>query len=262
MTWPPASNVPADATPGQRIYIERCGFCHGPDGRGNGTSAPSMIPRPRDFAQGQFKYKSTPEGAPPSDDDLIKVVTDGLHASAMPYFRGILSDADIRTVVAYVKGLAKIPANAKRGADRCAATAAGHAGKHRARRGALCRERLRGLPWRRSARRPMAAGRQRLSGHQPRSHRAMDLSRRRCARRGILAALDRIGAGADARLCRAPGRQPMGPGELSRIAPPRAAVAVRHSSTVRARRATWKSAAAIWSTPRCAAYATPNSTPR
>ena len=89
MTWPPASNVPADATPGQRIYIERCGFCHGPDGRGNGTSAPSMIPRPRDFTAGQFKYKSTPEGAPPSDDDLIKVVTDGLHASAMPYFRGV-----------------------------------------------------------------------------------------------------------------------------------------------------------------------------
>lgn len=112
MTWPPASNVPANATPGQRIYIERCGFCHGPDGRGNGTSAPSMIPRPRDFTAGQFKYKSTPEGAPPSDDDLVKVVTDGLHASAMPYFRGILSDADIRTVVAYVKGLAKIPANA------------------------------------------------------------------------------------------------------------------------------------------------------
>ncbi len=110
MTWPPASNVPVNATPGQRIYIERCGFCHGPDGRGNGTSAPSMIPRPRDFTERQFKYKSTPEGAPPSDDDLVKVVTDGLHASGMPYFRGVLSDADIRTVVAYVKNLAKIPA--------------------------------------------------------------------------------------------------------------------------------------------------------
>ena len=112
MTWPPASDVPANATPGQRIYIERCGFCHGPDGRGNGTSAPSMIPRPRDFTAGQFKYKSTPESVPPSDLDLIKVVTDGLHDSGMPYFRSTLSDAEIHTVVAYVKGLAKIPPTA------------------------------------------------------------------------------------------------------------------------------------------------------
>ena len=48
-----------------------------------------MIPRPRDFIQGMFKYKTTPEVAPPSDDDLINVVTNGLHASGMPYFRGI-----------------------------------------------------------------------------------------------------------------------------------------------------------------------------
>jgi len=108
MSWPPSSNVPANAAPAQRIYIEKCAFCHGPDGRGNGTSAPSMIPRPRDFTQGVFKYKTTPEGAPPSDDDLISVVTNGLHASGMPYFRGILSEAEIRDVVAYLKGFSKV----------------------------------------------------------------------------------------------------------------------------------------------------------
>jgi len=108
LNWPPSANVPADASNAQRIYVEKCAFCHGPDGRGNGTAAPSMIPRPRDFHQGLFKYKTTPEGAPPSDDDLIKVVTDGLHASGMPYFRGILSDAEIHEVVAYIKGFAKV----------------------------------------------------------------------------------------------------------------------------------------------------------
>lgn len=40
MSWPPPSNVPANAAPQQRIYIEKCAFCHGPDGRGNGASAP------------------------------------------------------------------------------------------------------------------------------------------------------------------------------------------------------------------------------
>ncbi len=107
MTWPPATNVPAGATPAQRLYVENCAFCHGPDGRGNGASAPSMIPRPRDFTQGLFKYKSTPEGAPPSDDDLIAVVTNGLNASGMPHFRGTLSEQEIRDVVGVVKGFSK-----------------------------------------------------------------------------------------------------------------------------------------------------------
>ena len=79
MTWPPATNVLPGATPAQRLYVENWA-----DGRGNGASAPSMIPRPRDFTQGLFKYKSTSEGAPPSDGDLIAVVTNGLNASGMP----------------------------------------------------------------------------------------------------------------------------------------------------------------------------------
>jgi mono/diheme cytochrome c family protein len=108
MSWPPSSNVAANASHAQRLYVEKCAFCHGPDGRGNGASAPSMIPRPRDFTQGQFKYKTTPEEAPPSDEDLVKVVSEGLHASGMPYFRDILSEADIREVVGYLKGFSNV----------------------------------------------------------------------------------------------------------------------------------------------------------
>jgi mono/diheme cytochrome c family protein len=107
MTWPPASNVPPTPTPAERAHFEKCAFCHGPDGRDNGPEAPSMIPRPRDFTQGLFKYKSTPEGVPPSDDDLISTVTNGLKASGMPYFRGILSAGDIRGVIGVVKGFSK-----------------------------------------------------------------------------------------------------------------------------------------------------------
>jgi mono/diheme cytochrome c family protein len=86
--------------------------CHGPDGRGNGPAAPSLIPRPRDFTLGQFKYKSTAPGQPPSDADLIDVVANGLPASAMPYWKGTLSDADIRDVIAYVKSLSPVFDNA------------------------------------------------------------------------------------------------------------------------------------------------------
>ena len=62
-----------------------------------------MIPRPRDFTLGFFKYKSTPPGEPPTDSDLERVVAEGLQASAMPYFNDLLSEAEIRAVVGRIK---------------------------------------------------------------------------------------------------------------------------------------------------------------
>src|SRR6516164_4266436 len=38
MTWPPVTNAPAGATGALRLYIEKCAFCHGPYGSGNGAS--------------------------------------------------------------------------------------------------------------------------------------------------------------------------------------------------------------------------------
>jgi hypothetical protein len=70
------------------------------DGRGNGPAAPSLIPRPRDFTLGQFTYQSTPADQPPSEPDLTQVVLNGLQASAMPYWHDLLSERDIREVVA------------------------------------------------------------------------------------------------------------------------------------------------------------------
>jgi mono/diheme cytochrome c family protein len=103
IAWPPGADLPADAPPAAKLYAQRCAVCHGPDGRGNGPAAPSLIPRPRDFTLGQFKYKSTAADQPPSDADLIRTVSGGLGASAMPYLRDVLSDAEIRQVVMYVK---------------------------------------------------------------------------------------------------------------------------------------------------------------
>jgi mono/diheme cytochrome c family protein len=105
LAWPPGADVPAAAPEGQRIYLRRCAVCHGPDGRGNGPAAPSLIPRPRDFTRGEFKYRSTAPDQPPSEADLVRTVRDGLRASAMPYFRDILTESEIRTVVAYAEGL-------------------------------------------------------------------------------------------------------------------------------------------------------------
>src|SRR5229473_5730292 len=99
LTWPPGADLSPAAPLGARVYARRCAVCHGPDGRGNGPAAPSMIPRPRDFTLALFKYKSTLRSAPPTDEDLRRVVSDGLAASAMPAFGDLLTDGEIRAVV-------------------------------------------------------------------------------------------------------------------------------------------------------------------
>src|SRR5438105_7900232 len=60
LVWPPGTGIAANATTGQRVFARYCAVCHGPDGRGNGPAAPSLIPRPRDFTLGLYKFKSTP----------------------------------------------------------------------------------------------------------------------------------------------------------------------------------------------------------
>jgi mono/diheme cytochrome c family protein len=108
LAWPPGVDASPNLPLGARVYAQRCAVCHGPDGRGNGPAAPSMIPRPRDFTLGLFKYKSTLPGQPPTDADLTEVVTAGLPASAMPYFKDLLSEAEIHAVVAQVKAFSPV----------------------------------------------------------------------------------------------------------------------------------------------------------
>jgi mono/diheme cytochrome c family protein len=103
LTWPPGADLERGATLGARVFAQHCAVCHGPNGRGNGPAAPSMFPRPRDFSSGLFKYKSTASGEPPTDEDLLRTIRDGLPASAMPYFAGLLSAEELNAVEEQVK---------------------------------------------------------------------------------------------------------------------------------------------------------------
>ena len=103
LTWPPGADVDRGAPLGVRVFARYCAVCHGPTGHGNGPAAPSMFPRPRDFSAGRIKYKSTAAGEPPTDEDLLRTVREGLPASAMPYFAGLLSAEELRAVVEQVK---------------------------------------------------------------------------------------------------------------------------------------------------------------
>lgn len=103
IAWPPGSELPGNIPLGTRVFAQRCAVCHGPDGRGNGPAAPTLIPRPTDFTLADFRFKSTAVGSQPTDADLIFTVKNGLSASAMPSFKDILTEGEVQAVVAQVK---------------------------------------------------------------------------------------------------------------------------------------------------------------
>ena len=68
---------------GQQIYQVNCAVCHGVEGDGNGPAASMFRIRPRDFRTGIFKFRSTPSGSLPTDDDLLRTVTQGVRWTGM-----------------------------------------------------------------------------------------------------------------------------------------------------------------------------------
>lgn len=89
---------------GEVLYQRHCAACHGATGDGHGPASVWLYPKPRDFSAGQFKIKSTPGQALPTDGDLLQSVKRGLPGSSMPGF-AYLSEAELREVVQYVKFL-------------------------------------------------------------------------------------------------------------------------------------------------------------
>jgi cytochrome c oxidase cbb3-type subunit I/II len=87
---------------GRAVYARRCVGCHGADGDGNGPAATFLTPRPRDFTAGVFKFRSTPSGALPTDDDLFRTVSRGIRWTAMPPWHE-LPAADRRAAIAFIK---------------------------------------------------------------------------------------------------------------------------------------------------------------
>lgn len=87
---------------GRDVYGANCATCHGLGGDGNGMAAHMFRVRPRDFRSGLFKFRSTPSGSLPTDDDLLRTVTEGIRSTGM-VSRSDLSEADRGAVVQYVK---------------------------------------------------------------------------------------------------------------------------------------------------------------
>lgn len=91
---------------GRFVFERNCAVCHGKWGDGRGEMAVGMVPRPRKFTSGTFKFRSTPSGSLPTDADLVRTIRGGLFGTSMPTFQH-LPDRDLRAVVEYLKTFSK-----------------------------------------------------------------------------------------------------------------------------------------------------------
>ena len=86
---------------GSHYYRRYCLYCHGINGDGNGPTGRFLLPRPRDFRLGIFKFRTNQQGTTPTRMDLKHTLVNGIPGSSMPSF-GILSDDDLEYLVSYV----------------------------------------------------------------------------------------------------------------------------------------------------------------
>ncbi len=91
---------------GQQLYQQHCVHCHGLAGGGDGPTAASLVPHPRDFRRGVFKWKSTSSRAKPTHADLVAILRDGALGTSMPPF-GLMSADKLDAIADYVVYLSK-----------------------------------------------------------------------------------------------------------------------------------------------------------
>lgn len=95
---------------GEEAFPRYCNGCHGVRGDGNGTLAPYLDPKPRDYTLGIFKCRSTPTGTLPTDEDLYNTMSRGFVTAAMPPWAPLPPQTRMDIVV-YLKGFSPRFAN-------------------------------------------------------------------------------------------------------------------------------------------------------
>ena len=96
------SRANSDLDRGREVYEANCAMCHGARGDGNGMAAHHLRTRPQNFRNGRYKFRSTPSGSLPLDEDLFRTITQGIGRTGMiPQIH--LNEADRWAVVSYLK---------------------------------------------------------------------------------------------------------------------------------------------------------------
>ena len=86
---------------GAAVYERRCLACHGANGGGNGPVSQYLVPRPRDYRRGIFKFTTTSIGSKPRRADLVRTLHRGVTGTSMPSFSHLPAD-DLQAVTDYV----------------------------------------------------------------------------------------------------------------------------------------------------------------
>lgn len=88
---------------GQQSFVKNCSGCHGL--KGDASTASSFLnPKPRDLTKGVFKFRSTPNGTLPTDEDLLRTLTLGVLGTSMPSFR-LVPQQELLAIIEYIKTL-------------------------------------------------------------------------------------------------------------------------------------------------------------
>jgi cytochrome c oxidase cbb3-type subunit 2 len=92
---------------GKAAYEKRCAGCHGANGDGKGETANMLDPKPRDFTKGIFKFRSSPLGTLPSDQDLMMTLSKGILGTSMPSFSDV-PERERYAIVHYIKSFSPL----------------------------------------------------------------------------------------------------------------------------------------------------------
>jgi cytochrome c oxidase cbb3-type subunit I/II len=91
---------------GKGAYERRCAGCHASNGNGAGEAAIFLDPKPRDFTSGVYKFRTSPLGTLPSDQDLMHTLSKGIPGTSMPGFADV-PEQERFAIVQYLKTFSK-----------------------------------------------------------------------------------------------------------------------------------------------------------
>jgi mono/diheme cytochrome c family protein len=93
----PSLNEQGSLAKGKSVYTTHCLNCHGKMGKGDGPIGKMLIPPPANLTRLGEK----------SDQELLRTIQDGRSGTAMPSWKGDLSQQDILNVLSYVRNFSQ-----------------------------------------------------------------------------------------------------------------------------------------------------------
>src|SRR5262245_54093717 len=83
-----------------KVFTERCVLCHGASGMGDGVGGQALNPKPRNFHDKTYMATLT-------DEQIENTILNGKPGTAMPPWKGIVSESEAKSLVLKVRSFSK-----------------------------------------------------------------------------------------------------------------------------------------------------------